>query len=192
MTNLRLDIKMKTTQESIFSSIQSFSDRLFYILVVLILALAANRVVQHLINRLGKVVEVVGQEALMAQKVRLKTIRGVMRNITSLSIWAVSVLIVLSEFGIDIGPLIAGAGVIGFAIGFGSQQLVRDFLGGFFVLLENQYNRGDKVEIAGKSGVVKQINLRTTILEGENNTVYIVPNSQIGIVTRIFSSHDKS
>ena len=92
-----------------------------------------------------------------------------------------------SLWGVDIAPLLAGAGVVGLAIGFGSQALVKDIVTGFFILFENQFNVGDTIEASGKKGRVQAINLRTTIIIGEDETKYIIPNSSITMIAKFKS-----
>ncbi len=92
-------------------------------------------------------------------------------------------LMILSEVGINVGPLIAGAGIVGLAIGFGAQYIVRDIITGFFIILENQYRVGDSVTIAGISGTVEDINLRVTILRDVDGTVHHIPHGEIKTVS---------
>src|SRR6185369_16289116 len=98
------------------------------------------------------------------------------------AIWTVAAFMVLGEFGINLGPLIAGAGIIGVAIGFGSQSLVKDFLAGIFILVEDQYGVGDTVDLGEAVGVVEVVSLRTTRLRSVDGTVWHVPNGEIGRV----------
>lgn len=86
---------------------------------------------------------------------------------------------ILSELGINIYPLLAGFGVIGVALGFGAQYLIRDLIAGFFVLVENQYNIGDWISIAGIDGSVQEINMRRTVLRDFDGTVHVVPNGEV-------------
>jgi small conductance mechanosensitive channel len=92
-------------------------------------------------------------------------------------------LIVLSQIGIDIGPLIAGAGVAGLAIGFGAQKLVQDVIGGFFLLVEDQFRIGDLVELVGVTGQVQDIRLRVTVLRDVSGNIHYVPNGDIRVAT---------
>jgi small conductance mechanosensitive channel len=91
--------------------------------------------------------------------------------------------IILKEIGFDITPLIAGAGLAGFAIGFGAQTLIKDLINGFFIILENQFAIGDKVTIGGLTGIVEEITIRYTKIRGENNALHIIPNGNISNVT---------
>jgi len=94
-------------------------------------------------------------------------------------------LMILSEFGIDIAPLIAGAGVIGLAFGFGGQYLVKDVITGLFIILENQYRVGDVIEISGISGKVEDISLRVTILRDADGTVHHIPHGEVTTVSNM-------
>jgi moderate conductance mechanosensitive channel len=95
----------------------------------------------------------------------------------------IAILEVLSLLGLNLGPMLASAGIAGLAIGFGAQTMVHDFINGFFILFENQYDLGDMVRIAGVKGTVEKMSLRQTVLRDEDGTVHIVPNSAIQIVS---------
>jgi small-conductance mechanosensitive channel len=112
-------------------------------------------------------------------KQRAQALGTVLRSLTSALVYGLATLIVLGEFGIDLGPLIAGAGIAGIALGFGAQTLVRDFLSGLFMLAEDQYGVGDVVDLGDASGAVEEIRLRTTRLRDVNGTVWFVPNGEI-------------
>lgn len=110
---------------------------------------------------------------------RAKTVALVLRSIASVIIWGFAFVYVLGAAGLNLGPLLAGAGVAGVALGFGAQSLVRDFLSGLFLLIEDQFGVGDVVDVGDASGVVEQLTLRTTRLRGADGTVWHVPNGQI-------------
>lgn len=119
---------------------------------------------------------------------RVKQVRTLASVITSVGVFiilSVAALEVLPLFGLNLGPLLASAGVAGLAIGFGAQTLVKDFINGFYILLDNQYDIGDKVSIAGVKGVVEDMSLRRTTLRDDDGTVHVVPNSQITIVSNL-------
>jgi small conductance mechanosensitive channel len=118
---------------------------------------------------------------LRAQQVR--TLASVITSVSVFVIVFVAALEVLPLLGLNLGPLLASAGVAGLAIGFGAQTLVHDFINGFFILLENQYDIGDKVHIAGVSGTVEDMTLRRTVLRDDDGTLHTVPNSQVTIVS---------
>lgn len=110
---------------------------------------------------------------------RAQGLGTVLRSIAGVVVYGMAALIVLGEFGVNLGPLIAGAGIAGIALGFGAQTLVRDFLSGLFMLAEDQYGVGDVVDLGDASGVVEEIRLRTTRLRDIGGTVWFVPNGEI-------------
>jgi len=119
-----------------------------------------------------------GLDALERAK-RARTLGGVLSNVTTVVVLAVASLMILHEFKVDISPALTGAGIVGVALGFGAQSLVKDVIGGFFLILENQVRVGDVVAINGTGGLVEEINLRTTVLRDEEGTVHIFPNGSI-------------
>jgi small-conductance mechanosensitive channel len=110
---------------------------------------------------------------------RAATVGDVMASLLRGAILSVAVLIALDEIGVDLAPLIAGAGIAGIAIGFGAQSLVKDFLSGLFVLLEDQYGVGDTVTLGDTAGVVEDVTLRITRLRAMDGTVWYVPNGEV-------------
>ena len=114
---------------------------------------------------------------------QVRTVAGVLTSISVFIIFFVAALEVLSLLGLNLGPMLASAGIAGLAIGFGAQTLVHDFINGFFILLENQYDIGDNVRIAGVKGTVERMSLRQTVLRDEDGTIHMVPNSAIQIVS---------
>lgn len=112
-------------------------------------------------------------------KQRAQTLGTVLESTASVVIYAIAALIALSEFEINLGPLIAGAGVVGIALGFGAQAIVRDFLAGIFIIVEDQYGVGDVVDLGDASGVVEEISLRITQLRDVEGTVWYVPNGEV-------------
>ena len=119
-----------------------------------------------------------GLDALERAK-RARTLGSVLTNITTSVVAIIAALMVLREFRVDISPALTGAGIVGVALGFGAQTLVRDLIGGFFLILDNQIRVGDVASINGIGGLVEAINLRTTILRDEEGTVHVVPNGAI-------------
>jgi small conductance mechanosensitive channel len=112
-------------------------------------------------------------------KQRAQALGTVLKSIASLVVYAVALMMALAEFDISLGPLIAGAGIVGIALGFGAQTLVKDFLSGIFMLVEDQYGVGDIVDVGEAAGIVEEIRLRTTRLRDVNGTVWFVPNGEI-------------
>lgn len=110
---------------------------------------------------------------------RAASISGVLGNTATIVIWTIAFIMILGEVGLNLGPLIAGAGIAGVALGFGAQSLVKDFLSGLFMLMEDQYGIGDVVDLGEAVGTVEELALRTTVLRGLDGTVWHVPNGQI-------------
>lgn len=110
---------------------------------------------------------------------RVETVAALIRSIASAAVWTTAGLMALSELGLNLGPLIAGAGIVGVAVGFGAQNLVRDFLSGIFMLLEDQYGVGDVIDAGPATGTVESIGLRTTRIRDVNGTVWHLPNGHI-------------
>ena len=110
---------------------------------------------------------------------RTRTVGSLLRYVATISIYTVAALMALSELGIDIAPLIASAGIAGVALGFGAQSLVKDFISGTFMILEDQYGVGDVVDLGEASGTVERVTLRVTTVRGTDGTVWYVPNGQV-------------
>jgi small conductance mechanosensitive channel len=119
---------------------------------------------------------------------RVRTIQRLAVRVAAIVIVVIAALMVLSVFRIDIGPAVAGLGVVGIAVGLGAQALVRDWLAGIFIVLENQFSQGDLVRIAGVDGVVEDFSLRRTTLRGYDGTIHSVPNGQIIVASNMTTS----
>jgi small-conductance mechanosensitive channel len=120
------------------------------------------------------------QEHSLRSEQRIDALTSVLRSLVTFVIHTVAVFMILGEIGINLGPLIAGAGIIGVALGFGSQSLVKDFLSGVFILVEDQFGVGDIVDLDGQtSGTVDAVSLRTTRLRSVDGTLWHVPNGEI-------------
>lgn len=166
----------------IFSDPQLVTEKLLRLAFILMGAYLAKRILAKVLARsLDKINHGISKKV---RKERIKTLGSVLSNLTSFVIWGAALLIILSELGINIAPLVAGVGILGLGVGFASQALVRDYISGFFILFENQFNIGDLVEVAGKKGTVEELSLRTTILRDGEGKIHIIPNSQISTVTR--------
>ncbi len=121
-------------------------------------------------------------QATEASKQRAKTLGTIMRSTASVVIYTVAILMALAEFDIDLGPLVASAGIAGIALGFGAQSIVKDFLSGFFMLVEDQFAVGDIIDVGDAAGVVEDISLRTTRIRDVQGTLWYVPNGEIARV----------
>ena len=153
------------------------------LVVVILGAFLLIRVLRAVARRVAAFEEKRLPAGVRTQQVR--TLAGVITSVGVFIILFLGSLQALSIFGFNLGPLLASAGIAGLAIGFGAQTLVHDVLNGFFILLEDQFNIGDSVRIAGVKGVVEGMSLRRTTLRDDDGTVHMVPNSQITIVSNM-------
>lgn len=159
--------------------------RIFIILLVARLFMAGlkrpfNRLEEHLVRR-G---EAQGQSPAETAK-RAQTLRRLLRQTVNVAVWVTVALVVLRELGVEIAPVLASAGILGLAVGFGAQNLVRDVISGFFLILENQVRVGDVAVINGTGGLVEQINLRTIVLRDLTGTVHVFPNGTVNTLANL-------
>lgn len=157
-----------------------------YILISLVVVIVLIWLLNAISRNLEKVI-LKRSDALLdkeAQK-RVKTLMSIGRGIMRLILWAIFALILLKRIGIEIGPIIASAGIAGIAIGFGAQELIRDFLAGFFVLLDNQIRTDDIVAINGTTGVVEKIELRTIRLRDHSGVVHIFQHGKVNTLSNM-------
>lgn len=120
-----------------------------------------------------------GETNLEARAQRARTLGAVTRSLLDLFVWATALVMIFDQLGIALGPLVAGAGIIGVALGFGAQSLVRDFLSGVFILSENQFGVGDVIDTGFATGVVKYITVRSTVLRDDDGVIWYIPNGKI-------------
>jgi small-conductance mechanosensitive channel len=163
------------------------------IALIVVLAVVARWLVHRAIRRLVRraiitptVPEALRQRlgessatAVERRKQRTETMGSVLRSVASIVIFGVSVATILGELGVDLGPVLASAGIVGVAVGFGAQNLVKDFLSGIFMIIEDQFGVGDAVDVGEAVGIVESVGLRTTRLRGVDGTVWHVRNGEI-------------
>jgi len=165
------------------------------ILGIVLIALVASQLVRRSIKKTlrslsqGTVKERLGArkpamlhetgELSIRSEQRIEALATVLRSVASAVIWTIAVFLVLGQVGVNLGPLIAGAGIVGVALGFGSQSLVKDFISGVFILIEDQFGVGDLVDLGEATGTVTAVSLRTTRLRAIDGTVWHVPNGEI-------------
>jgi moderate conductance mechanosensitive channel len=151
--------------------------RIFVVAIVMIVLLV---VLRRVADRAEKAV--LGRHGDPARAARARTLAQVIRDASRTVVWIVGGLTILAEVGLDLGPLLAAAGIGGLAIGFGAQSLVKDLISGAFLLFDDRVRVGDSVEVAGVSGVVEEIRLRTVALRDGAGALHIVPNGQVETV----------
>jgi len=143
-------------------------------LVYQLLKLVLPGIVEGSVKIRGK-----GRRAREEMAKRSHTLANLLTGVSGVVITSVALFMVLSEVGVNIAPLLAGAGIAGIAIGFGAQYLIRDLITGMFILLEDQYNKGDVVKVAGIWGLVEDVNLRRTVMRDLDGAVHSIPNGEI-------------
>jgi small conductance mechanosensitive channel len=155
------------------------------ILLILLIAWIVTRLLRRAIQRFmtklttESFVTRLAQDDIARQRAasRAATIAQVLRSVATAIVYSIALLMVLGEIGINLAPLLAGAGIAGIAIGFGAQSLVKDFLSGVFMLVEDQYGVGDVVDLGDATGTVEAVTLRSTRLRDVNGTVWHVPTA---------------
>lgn len=153
------------------------------ILLILALAGIALQAIHRIIPHLREAV--VARQGNREHSLRIRTLSRVVRYVLTVIVSVVTGLLILGEFGISVAPILGAAGVVGIAVGFGAQSLVKDYFTGFFLLLENQIRIGDVVEAGGKAGLVEELTLRYLRLRDYSGNVHYIPNGNISIVTNM-------
>ena len=152
------------------------------ITIIWLFAWFAYRLVRLAARRIEVAVDDGDDSVTTLRERRGKTISQLLRSVGRVVIIVIALLITLNMF-IDVGPVLAGAGILGLAVSFGSQSLVKDVISGFFILSENQFAVGDVIEAAGKSGVVEKMSLRAVVLRDLEGRMHIIPNGEIKVVS---------
>ncbi|MBB3664289.1 small conductance mechanosensitive channel [Prauserella sediminis] len=169
------------------------------ILLIAIIAFFVRLVIRRLIERMTRTPEddakdkvpallkplkekapdLIGPGILERRRQRARTIGSVLKSITTVVVYTIAFVLILGELGINLAPIIASAGIVGVAVGFGAQNLVRDFLSGIFMMMEDQYGVGDVVDVGEAVGTVEAVGLRITTLRDLNGTVWYVRNGEV-------------
>ncbi len=148
-----------------------------FFVVLFLFRFIARKIIQR--------IERPSEEEKREQELRARTLVRVINNFVGVALIVVALFLILAELGVEIAPLLAAAGVVGLAIGFGAQSLVKDFFTGFFILLENQYRVGDVIKIGDLAGVVEKFTLRITVLRDLGGVVHFIPNGEIKSVSNM-------
>jgi small-conductance mechanosensitive channel len=152
------------------------------VLGIWLLAWLAWRVVRLTARRIEMTVDDGDDSVTTLREKRGRTISQLLRSVGRVVIVTIAVLLTFNVF-IDIAPILAGAGILGLAVSFGSQSLVKDIISGFFILLENQFAVGDVIEAAGKSGVVERMTMRVVVLRDLEGTMVVIPNGEMKVIS---------
>jgi len=187
-----------TNNKALAGLAEWFIDRPIRVVVILALAWLINRMARRSIAALSERIRAqpshprlrrlrsdgpggtaLDQAEALRAPARAEAVEGVLKGLITVAVWVIAALLILSEFSINLAPLIAGAGIFGIALGFGAQSIVADFLSGTFMLVEDQFGIGDVIEVNDVTGEVENISLRTTKLRDIKGTVWHIPNSEI-------------
>jgi len=154
-----------------------------HIIVIVVVGLICVRALRRVISKLEVILtrhhDTDDFQARQATERRVRTLTGLLRTVSTIGVWAMVIVSVLNEMGINIGPILAGVGIAGLAVGFGAQNLVRDVISGFFMILENQVRLGDVAVVNGTSGLVESISFRTIVLRDAEGTVHVYPHGSV-------------
>ncbi len=184
----------QTNSESLARFVDGIAGPIIEIALIVLLAVVVRRLLRRVVHRTAAQAKEGGSArmrqlapsllassaAVRARKAqRIDAIEDVVNSILGVIVWLVALLMMLGSVSIDIGPLIAGAGILGVALGFGAQDLVKDFLSGLFMLAEDQFGIGDVIDAGEASGVVESISLRTVRVRDVTGTLWHIPNGEI-------------
>ena len=180
-----MDIFLKQFQEVNWEQIIFTSTRILLVLFLAWLGMVILRkILSQLEQRLLKQSEIAGEPPSESEK-RVETLIRLIRQAAFIVLWVTTILILLKEIGVDVGPILASAGIVGLAVGFGAQNLVRDFISGFFFILENQVRVGDVAIVNGTGGLVERVNFRTIVLRDLGGIVHIFPNGTVSTLSNL-------
>ncbi len=159
------------------------------IALILIIALVASRLMGKLLTRISATITHNLKKSATTDPAeldkRVNTLTGILHAAFRLIFWLIVVMLILRRLGIDVAPIIAGAGILGLAVGFGAQELVRDFISGFFILMEDQIRVGDVAIVNGTGGVVEQVGLRTIVLRDVSGVVHVFQNGKVNTLSNM-------
>lgn len=166
----------------------NFAQATLRVLLILLAALLGMKFLRLAINRLEVLLVRAGESSETvpgAAMMRVRTLMSVLWTIVVGLVWFTAILTILGQVGVNVAPILASAGVVGLAVGFGAQNLVKDFVSGFFLILENQVRVGDVAIINGTGGLVEAITFRTIILRDQSATVHVFPNGSINTLSNM-------
>ena len=180
-----MDLIAKFAEELNWESLMFSSLRVLFILLAAWIGLKiVRRLLRKMEQQLLRMAEK-DDHAPIEQQKRVETLIRLVRQAIFIVVWVVVGLVILREFGVDIAPILASAGIAGLAVGFGAQNLVRDVISGFFMILENQVRVGDVAIVNGTGGLVEKVNFRTIVLRDLSGTVHVFPNGTISTLANL-------
>jgi small-conductance mechanosensitive channel len=178
-----MDLQFLNSIEALAHRLGTSMSTLFKITAIVVIAFILTNLIRRAINLFGY--EVAKNSRDQDAVTRVNTLGRVFRYIASVTIYLIAFMLVLSELKINIAPILGAAGIVGVAVGFGAQSLVKDYVGGLFILIEDQIRQGDTIKVEGYEGTVEEITLRYVRLRDYDGFVHFIPNGQIRIVTNM-------
>ncbi|MGI9130341.1 MAG: mechanosensitive ion channel family protein [Candidatus Methylopumilus sp.] len=178
-----MDLQFLDSLEILAHRLGTSMTTLFKISAIIVIALVLTNLIRRAINLFGY--EIARNASDQDAVTRVNTLGRVFRYIASVTIYLIAFMLILSELKINIAPILGAAGIVGVAIGFGAQSLVKDYVGGLFILIEDQIRQGDTIKVEGYEGTVEEITLRYVRLRDYDGFVHFIPNGQIRIVTNM-------
>lgn len=176
--------------ENLFTAIKAWSVSTgLKILFIILITLVVIKVVRIVSSRASRLFLDKAQDE--EDRKRAKTLTSVIRNVLKSIVLVISTMTILGQLGVEIGPLLAAAGIVGLAVGFAGQSLVKDIINGFFILIWDQIRVGDVIQIADKGGLVERINLKMTVLRDLAGNVHYIPNGTIDVVTNMTKEYSR-
>jgi small conductance mechanosensitive channel len=182
------EMPLERTWPLLWASVVTFAQSLLGLVLIVAAGYISMRFLRAAIARLETILVRAGEaagEVPGSIKQRVATLTSVLRTLAVGLIWAVVIIVALAQLGVNIAPVLAGAGIVGLAVGFGAQNLVRDVISGFFIILENQIRVGDVAIINGTGGLVEAVTFRTVVLRDLSAAVHIFPNGTIEKLTNL-------
>ena len=181
---MSIHLRQSATESTAHAFYHWFMAAPLHIIGIIVIAFAlqfvGGRAIIRAMRRLAEAPLVPGRKhSLNRQKERAATTGSLLRSILIGAIWVIALAMILSEFGFNLGPLLASASVLGVALGLGAQTIVRDVLAGIFMLIEDQYGVGDEIEALETSGVVESVGLRITSVRSKDGTLWYLRNGEI-------------
>lgn len=177
--------------ENSFSEwLTSNQDTLVSIAIIVLVAILITHFGERLIHRtVARTIRASKHTSRTEELKREKTVSLIVSRSLKILVWPFAIMSIVAQLGVEVAPLIAGAGIIGLALGFGAQTLVKDMISGLFIIIENQYGVGDVVEVENVSGVVEDISLRKTTLRDLDGVVHHIPNGTITVASNFSSEY---
>lgn len=160
------------------------------VVVILIVAFLINKIGRKFIEKTIR--KAVRGKDKYAEKKREDTLIGIFSGALKVAVWLIAIMMILPLFGINVGPILAGAGILGVALGFGAQYMIRDFLAGLFIILENQYRVGDVVCLDNTCGGVEAITLRKTVMRDLDGKVHHIPNGSFKVAANLTTDYSRA